>query len=144
MSSVRRLPQGMRVVLVAFVLLSLGRPAPARADPLGDFHAAVEDASAQYQAALSTLETQGREETSAAVHRLRQSWQSIAQRFAAAPPAPFSGDEQFASMFMQTDMQIVGVLLVIDLGNRDAARAGLLPIGATLSRLSERSAPEAR
>ena len=144
MSFVRRLPQGMRVVLVAIVLLAVGPLVPARADPLADFHAAVEEASAQYQAALTTLETKGREETSAAVHRLRQSWQSIAQRFAAAPPAPFAGDEQFASMFMQTDMQIVGVLLVIDLGNRDAARAGLLPIGATLSRLRERSAPEAR
>jgi hypothetical protein len=144
MSLVRRLPQGIRVALAALVLMALGPRVPAQADPLADFHAAVEEASGQYQAALTTLETSGREETSAAVHRLRQTWQSLAQRFAAEPPAALAGGDQFAGEFMQTDMQMIGVLLVIDLGNRDAARAGLLPIGATLSRLRERSAPPAR
>ena len=144
MSFVRRLPQGTRVALAALVLVAIGPHVLAQADPLADFHAAVNEASAQYQTALTTLETRGREETSAAVHRLRQAWQALAQRFAAEPPAAFAGDEQFAGVFMQTDVQIIGVLLVIDLGNRDAARAGLLPIGATLAQLRERSAPAAR
>jgi hypothetical protein len=41
-------------------------------------------------------------------------------------------------------MSLVGVLLVIDLGNRDGARAALTPIGETLAKLSARSAPNAR
>jgi hypothetical protein len=44
-------------------------------------------------------------------------------------------------MFTVIDARLVGVLLVIDMGNRDAARAGLAPIQETLSDLSARSAP---
>jgi hypothetical protein len=43
---------------------------------------------------------------------------------------------------MLVDMRLVGVLLVIDMGNRDAARDGLAPIEETLSQLSARSAPK--
>jgi hypothetical protein len=47
-------------------------------------------------------------------------------------------------MFMLVDTQLVGVLLVIDMGSRDAARNGLAPVGATLAQLSARSAPISR
>jgi len=58
-----------------------------------------------------------------------------------ASPRTFCDDEKFATMFMLVDVQLVGVLLVVELGNRDAARGGLVPIEETLSRLSARSAP---
>jgi hypothetical protein len=44
-------------------------------------------------------------------------------------------------MFMQIDVRLVGVLLVIDLGNRDAARSALAPVEETLTRLAARSTP---
>jgi hypothetical protein len=90
---------------------------------------------------MTTLETQGQAETAAAVHRFRKAWQEILERFGKEPPAPFAGDEQYSQMFTVIDARLVGVLLVIDMGNRDAARAGLAPIQETLSDLSARSAP---
>jgi hypothetical protein len=128
------------MVLVASCLLAL----PARSDELADFHAAVEQASADYRTAMATLETQGQQETSAAVNRLRQSWQSINDRFGRDRPAVFADDEQYASMFMLVDTRLIGVLLTIDMGNRNAAREGLAPIEETLSRLSARSEPPER
>ena len=47
-------------------------------------------------------------------------------------------------MFMLVDTRLVGVLLVVDMGNREAARDALAPIQETLSRLSARSAPAER
>ncbi len=117
---------------------------PARADELRAFHAAVEQAAAEYRAAMATLETQGQEETKAAVNRLRQTWQSINDRFGRNPPAPFADDEQYSATFLLVDTRLIGVLLVIDMGNRNAAREGLAPIEATLSRLNTWSAPTPR
>ena len=128
------------VLLIASCLLAL----PARADDLADFHAAVEQASADYRTAMATLEAQGQQETSAAVNRLRQTWQSINDRFGRHRPAAFAEDEQYSSMFMLVDMRLIGVLLTIDMGNRDAAREGLAPIEETLSQLSARSTPSER
>jgi hypothetical protein len=73
------------------------------------------------------------------VHRLRASWQAIGERFAGNRPAAFADDESFGTMFMQVEMSLVGVLLIIDLGNRDGARAALTGVGETLARLSSRS-----
>jgi hypothetical protein len=136
-SAVRR-----RLALATFFVLALSLSV--RSDEVADFHAAVEEATAEYRVVLATLETSGQRETSAAVQRLRQSWQSLNERFVKPRPAPFAGDPDYPTMFMQVDVQLVGVLLTIDLGNRDAARNGLAPIGETLARLSARSAPEAR
>jgi len=121
--------------LVAALLLCLLHPAPGRADDLADFHAAVERAAGQYRVALQVLETRGREETAAAVHRFRAAWQDVIDRFEKNPPAALRGDEQYAGTFMQIDMRIVGALLVIDMGSREAARDALAPIADTLARL---------
>ena len=56
------------------------------------FEGAWEATSAEYQAALRTLETQGRDETAAAVERQRQSFQQLAERFVADPPPHLAGD----------------------------------------------------
>ena len=118
--------------------------APAHADELAEFHAAVQQATLDYNRVVSILETRGQDETAAAVHHFRAAWQTIGERFSAKRPAAFADDENFAATFVQIDMSLVGVLLVIDMGSRDGARAGLAPIGETLARLSARSAPTTR
>jgi hypothetical protein len=124
----------------AAVLLAAGMcAASAAADELADFHAAVEDATLAYNSAMSTLETKSQDETAAAVHRLRETWRAIGERFGTRRPDGFAGDENFPTMFMQIDVSLIGVLLVIDLGNRDGARAGLTPVGEILATLSARS-----
>jgi len=42
---------------------------------------------------------------------------------------------------MQVDVQIVGAMIVIDIGSREKARDALAPIEPALSELSLRSAP---
>jgi hypothetical protein len=113
---------------------------PASGDELADFQAAVAQASAQYRAAMTTLETRGREETSAAVQRFRQAWQIVIDRRGSTRPAAFADAEQYAGMLMQVDARIVGALIVIDIGSRDAARDALAPIAETLSQLSSNPA----
>ena len=130
---------GYRLLLAAFFVYALSFSV--RSDELSEFHAAVAQTADQYRIAMETLETRGQAETSAAVHRLRESWQAISERFGKNRPAAFADDEEYAGMFMQIDMRLIGVLLVIDMGNRDAARAGLLPVQETLARLSAQSAP---
>ena len=125
--------------LLALVLVWMALPAAA--DPLADFHAAVEVARAEYEIAVQTLETRGQAETAAAVGRFRQAWQAVGERFAADRPQALAADEALPATFMQVDSALVGVLLVIDLGNREAARNALAPIAETLSELSIRSAP---
>ena len=98
------------------------------------------ESAAQYRIAMATLETRSQEETAAAVQRFRHAWQSIGERFGNNRPASFVDDEKYPTMFMLVDTQLVGVLLVIEMGNRDAARAGFAPIEETLASLSARSA----
>jgi hypothetical protein len=131
-----------KATLAALLVLALS--VPGRADDLADFHAAVTQASEQYRVAMETLETQSQAETAAAVQRFRASWHAISDRFGKSRPEPFVGDEQYGTMFMLIDTRVIGVLLAIDLGSRDAARSGLAPIRETLSDLSTRSAPAAR
>jgi hypothetical protein len=134
-SSLRR-PLG-----VAFLALGL-LASPGRADELADLHAAVAEASAHYRAAMTTLETRGREETSAAVHRFRESWQALVDCLAKSQrPAVFADEEQLSAMVTLTDTRLVGALIVIDIGSREAARSALAPIAETLADLGARSAP---
>src|SRR5262245_57201005 len=110
---VRRLRHRCAAALTALALLS---PA-AMADDLPDLRAAIDETTDAYNSAMVTLETRGQAETAAAVHRLRTHWQAMGERFAARRPATFADDENFGAMFMQVDMSLIGVLLVIDLGN---------------------------
>jgi|RhiMetdeSRZDD1v2_1073273.scaffolds.fasta_scaffold1700669_1 hypothetical protein len=117
---------------------------PGRADELTDFHSAVAQASSQYRLAMTTLDTRGREETSVAVQRFREAWQVVIDRHAANHPAGSTDSDGYAGMFMQVDARIVGALIVIDIGSREAARDALAPIADTLSRLRTRSEPPSR
>jgi len=129
---------------VLAVLLLQWPALAAAADELADFHAAVAQASAQYRLAMTTLDTRGREETSAAVQRFRETWQVVIDRHASNRPAATADNDDYDGMFMQVDARIVGALIVIDIGSREAARDALAPIAETLSRLRAPSEPPAR
>ena len=141
MSLVRAI--GRRLALAAVFVFALSFSV-VRSDELADFHAAVEQATADYRAARATLETSSQAETAAAVNRFRQAWQSLNDRFGTHRPAAFADDEEFVTTFMLVDTRLIGVLLTIDMGNRDAARNGLVSIEQTLAQLSARSAPAER
>jgi hypothetical protein len=111
----------------------------AGADERADLQAAFGLASAQYQVALRTLETRGREETAAEVGRLREAFQAVIEQFNANQSA-LGLDPDYAGMLLQLDVSIVGVMLVIDFGSREAAHDALAPIGQSLAELGARAA----
>jgi hypothetical protein len=116
----------------------------ASADELADFHAAIVQASGQYRLAMTALELSGREQTAAAVGRFRESWQIVIDRFASNRPALFADHDRYGTILMQVDTRIVGALIVIDVGSREAAREALAPIAETLSQLIAQSDPSLR
>jgi hypothetical protein len=125
--------------LLAAALILPWSPPAAGADDRADLQAALRVASAQYQLALKTLETRGREETAAEVARLREAFQAVIAKFDANRAAA-GRDQDYAGLLMQLDTSIVGVMLVVDFGSREAARDALVPIGRSLSELGARAA----
>jgi hypothetical protein len=130
-----------RSTLWAILLLAQPWSAPGLADDAADFHAAVAAATAQYRVAMSTLERSGQEQTAAEVRHFREVWQAVIDRAGANRPAAYATTEQFFSMLMQVDTSIVGALLVIDIGSREAARTALAPIEEILLRMQSDAAP---
>ena len=124
-----------RTVVLSLALAAL----PAAADDREDFAAAVERVAAQYNFALRAVETSGREQTAVEVRLLRQEWQGLIDRLEHKRPAEFDGDDFYAITITEVDALLVGALIVIDIGSRDAARAALAPIGQTLAKLRERT-----
>lgn len=129
----------LRTALLALILASAPLSAPA--DDLEQFTAAVEQAELQYRVALRTLETSGREETAAEVRLFRQAWQQVIDRLDNHRPAQFGGDTSYAATMTAIDASVVGALIVIDIGSREAARAALAPLGETIAKLRQRSTP---
>jgi hypothetical protein len=137
------MPSPLRPIFRFFfaALLTVPLLCPAHAGERDDFQTAIEEASAQCRVALQILETESQQDTAAAVHRFRHSWQRVIERRGAAQSRPAPDD---AAMFLDVDMRIVGTLLIIDLGNRDAARSALEAIEAIVADLSARSAERDR
>jgi hypothetical protein len=128
-----------RTLLLSLILAAA--PVVAGADDLTDFAAAVERAELQYRISLRTLESAGRDETAAEVRLFRETWQDVIARLDSHRPAQFEDDETYAATMTQVDAAMVGVLIVIDIGSREAARAALAPIGEMLAKLRERVTP---
>jgi hypothetical protein len=124
-----------RTILLALILAA---PLPVAADDLKDFADAVESAELQYRIALRTLESAGREQTAAEVRLFRDALQEAIARLDKRGPVKSDGDESYAASMLQIDMAIIGALIVIDIGSREAARAALTPIGERLAKLRER------
>ena len=114
-----------RTLLLALILAA--SPVAAGADDLADFAAAVERAELQYRVVLRTLESAGRDETAAEVRLFRETWQDVIARLDNHRPAQFEGDESYAATMTEIDAALVGVMIVIDIGSREAARAALAP-----------------
>ncbi len=128
----------VRTILLALILATV--PLAANADNLADFTGALERAELQYRIALRTLETSGRDETAAEVRLLRETWQNLIALLDNRRPAQFEGDDSYSAAMMEIDVSLVGAMIVIDIGSREAARAALAPIGETLAKLRERAA----
>ena len=126
----------LRTILLALIVVAA--PLPASADDLEEFAVAVERAELQYRIALRTLETAGRDETTAEVALFRQAWQEVIARLDNHRPAQFEGDDSYAATMMEVDTALVGAMIVIGISSREGARAALAPIGEKLAKLRDR------
>jgi hypothetical protein len=129
----------VRTLLLALILAAA--PLVAGADDLKDLADAVERAELQYRIALRTLESSGRDQTAAEVRLFREALQDAISRLDEQRPPKSESDDSYAGTMLQIDMAIVGALIVIDIGSREAARAALTPIGERLAKLRERVDP---
>src|SRR5258707_12618129 len=77
---------GRRLVLATLFVFALSLSV--RSDELADFHAAVERATAEHRAAMTTLETSGQQETAAGGQRIWQTWAGADGRLPPAHPPP--------------------------------------------------------
>lgn len=126
----------LRTIVLALILSASALMAGA--DDLKDFADAVERAELQYRFALRTLESSSREQTAAEVRLFREACQDVIARLDSNRPAQFEGDDSYAATMLRLDTAVVGALIVIDFGSREAARAALAPIGEILAKLRER------
>jgi len=126
-----------RLGLVLAVAAAVVHGSPAGADERAEIHAALRQATAQYRAAMRAVETLGREETAAEVARFRDALQAVIEHVDAQRTA---NQEDYAGRLLQLDTSIVGIMIVIDIGSREAARQALAPIGQILAELSARAA----
>ena len=125
-----------RTILLALILAA--SPVVTAADDLKDFADAVEQAELQYRIALRTLESSGREQTAAEVRLFRDALQQAIARLDKRGMAKSENENSYAASMLQIDMAIIGALIVIDIGSREAARAALTPIGERLAKLRDR------
>jgi hypothetical protein len=125
----------LAALLFALILPQLA----AASDEQAAFAESVAQASAQYRIAMQTLEKDGREQTAAEVRLFRELWGEIIDRFGKSPT--FATDNKFAAALLDVDVRLIGALIVIDIGSRDAAREALKPVADTLARLQTQVAP---
>jgi hypothetical protein len=122
------------------VLLALAvAVAPAAADDLADFNAAVEKAAAHNRVALGYLRTDSVDLAVIELERMRAAWGELVSRFGKNPPAALRDNSLFTEILIDVPTRLVGTLLVLDLGRTDVARSSLQAIRERLSEMRKRS-----
>lgn len=120
----------IKLVIAAWLMLAaLG--GAARADDLSDFNRAVEMAMSHHRVALGHLRAGTGELAAMEVENFRAAW----VRVAALPrPAAFT-TEQYRTAMLEISTGMVGTLLVMSMGNAEAARNSLMKVRTVLAEL---------
>jgi hypothetical protein len=116
----------------ALLLAALVFAAPARADDLSDFNAAVEMAMSHHRVALGYLRTGNIDLATLELDGMRQAWGKVSTL---PRPAAFRDKERYTATMLEIAAGLVGTNLVLTLGRPDVARESLEKIRASLSAL---------
>jgi hypothetical protein len=106
--------------------------APAAADDLADFNAAVEMAMSHHRVALGYLRTGNVDLAALEIEGMREAWGKVSTL---RRPAAFRSQERYLSTMLETAAALIGVKLTLDMGRPDVARETLEQIRASLSAL---------
>jgi hypothetical protein len=126
-----RLKRDLRIAVLAFVLA-----APARADDLSDFHAAVEAAMSHHRVASGYLRTGNIDLAALEIEGLRESWGKVS---ALPRPSVFRDPQRYTATMLDVAARLIGTRLVLDLGRADVARESLDAVRRSLSELRRAS-----
>jgi len=121
-----------KVTRHGLVLALLLIAAPARADDLSDFNAAIEMAMSHHRVALGYLRTGNIDLAALELDGMRQAWAKVATL---PRPAAFRDKERYTGTLLEIAAGLVGTDLVLKMGRADVARESLEKIRTSLSRL---------
>jgi hypothetical protein len=123
------------IVLVALLVAT----AAPRASELSDFHAAVADAYGFYRSAVFYLRTGNALVAGFELDQMRERWDALEARYAAAPPDAYSDLPDFAATLASIDERITAGSTAAAGGDAEAAAAALRPVRETLSAMRARA-----
>jgi hypothetical protein len=125
--------------LAAPLALLLLAQAPAAADDLADFNAAMEQAAARNRAALGYLRTDSIDFAVMEIERMQAAWGDLVSRFGTNRPAALKDNPLYTEVLVDVPTRLVGAMLVLDMGRADVARNSLQEIRERLSALRKAS-----
>jgi hypothetical protein len=123
-----RLKRDLCMAVLALAVLA----APARADDLSDFHAAVEAAMSHHRVAAGYLRTGNIDLATLEIEGVRAAWGKVS---ALPRPAAFRDQERYTSLMLDIAARLIGTTLVLNLGRADVARESLDAVRRSLSEL---------
>src|SRR5262245_12196919 len=121
-------PVGLRL---ACLLIALLAAAPARADDLSDFHAAVETAMVGRRALTAQIVDGNRQRAMVELEGMREAWGKVA---ALPRPAAFA-QERYTATMLDISTRMVAMALVMNLGRPDVVLESLEAVRTSLSQL---------
>jgi len=113
----------VRLVSLAFLVFALAA-APARADDLADFNAAIEQAAAHNRVAIGYLRTGNVDLASVELDRLRQAFEQVTAR---KRPAVFDS-KLYVKTMTDIAMRLVTADMLLNMGKPDNARTSLIAV----------------
>jgi hypothetical protein len=117
------------------LLLCLLLTAPASADELADFNAAVEQAAAHQRVAMGYLRTGNIDLAALEIERMRAAWGSVNSRFGKPPKALARDPQLYTTTMLDAATRLVAASIMIDSGRPEAAQNSLSAIRAELTHL---------
>jgi hypothetical protein len=113
--------------------------APAAADELAEFNAAVEQFSAHHRVALHYLRSENIDFAVIEIERMREAWSEVVDRFGTRRPAAITDVPLYTLTLTDVSTRMIGATLVLNMGRADVAAESLGEIRQGLARLRRAS-----
>jgi hypothetical protein len=117
------------------LLLSLSLAAPASADELADFNAAVEQAAAHQRVAIGYLRTGNIDLAGLEIERMRAAWGAVNARYGKPPQALARDPQLYTTTMLDVATRLVAASIMLDSGRPEAAQNSLNAIRVELTQL---------
>lgn len=124
---------GLRRISIAAGMALLAGLAPARADELAPFNAAMEDVASHNRVAIGYLRNENFDLAVVELERMKDSWSAFAEKFSGNRPAPFRDSQLYVNMLVDVPTRIVAALIMINFGRPQIATSSLEAIREEMS-----------